>query len=56
MEKRTGDIGKEKNPKRNYDKPWAVPEKPDEKVVSKERKYNSDFLYSLYPDGEGPDT
>lgn len=46
---------KNKTGKRNYDKPWLAPEKTEE-VKWKDRKYDSDFLYSIYPDGEGPET
>lgn len=41
--------------KRNYERPWLAPEKKEESS-KKDRKYDSDFLYSIYPDGEGPDT
>ena len=44
-----------KTGKRDYSKPWLAPEKKAEEK-GKDRKYNSDFLYSIYPDGEGPDT
>jgi SpoVK/Ycf46/Vps4 family AAA+-type ATPase len=37
------------NRKKDYEKPWRV-EKP-----AKERKEGSEFLYHVYPDGEGPD-
>lgn len=37
------------NKKKEYEKPWRV-EKP-----VKERKEGSEFLYHVYPDGEGPD-
>lgn len=41
--------------KRNYERDWLAPTKKDE-TKEKNRKYNSEFLYSIYPDGEGPDT
>jgi len=40
------------NKKRNYDKPWQVPEKKKE---GEGHDANS-FLYSVYPDGVGPDS
>ena len=43
----------EKSGKRDYERPWLAPQKPSKED---KRKYDSEFLYSLYPDGEGPDT
>lgn len=45
----------EKPGKREYEKPWKLPQKNKENQ-DKKKKYNSEYLYSLYPDGEGPDT
>lgn len=41
---------------RNYDRPWmkGLPDKKDAKKSDPEGKYK--FLYSHYPDGNGPDT
>eukprot|EP00347_Sterkiella_histriomuscorum_P003854 403362685 len=42
---------------RNYDKPWAAPEKP-KKVGGVDANHHdgASFLYSVYPDGVGPDS
>ena len=40
------------NKKRNYEKPWQVPEKKKEG----EGHDGNSFLYSVYPDGVGPDS
>ncbi|CDW77265.1 katanin p60 atpase-containing subunit a1 [Stylonychia lemnae] len=42
------------NKNRNYDKPWAVPEKKKSSEAGGEHDKNS-FLHHVYPDGVGPD-
>jgi len=48
----------ESNNRRNYDKPWKVPQKPIQSNEDKNKEACSDkksFLYHCYPDGKGPD-
>lgn len=44
------------NQKRNYEKPWQVPESKDPKKKSQGGQNESSFLYSVYPEGVGPDS
>ena len=45
-------------PKREYEKPWEMNEKKDKKKKNKETddEEKKKFLYSIYPDGKGPDS
>jgi katanin p60 ATPase-containing subunit A1 len=45
----------DKKDKRNYEKPWKLPE--EKKISNKDQKENkSSFLLHCYPDGTGPDS
>lgn len=52
VKKSQGDLEK----KRNYEKPWKVPEEKKMKEKEKDVSNKSSFLLHCYPDGTGPDS